>query len=284
MLRQTISTLLRQPATTSTAVRSFASPPAPGSLVKLEVDDKSGIATLTLNRPPVNSLSLELLTDISTSLDQVQDNRSRGLILTSSGKSVFSAGLDIMEMYKPDETRMKQFWSALQDVWLKLYGSAYPTAVAINGHSPAGGCLLATCCDHRVMLPNYTIGLNETRLGMIAPRFFEYSFRNVLPSRVAERALTLGTLFTTEEALKIGLIDEVATDREDALARCAAFLAQFKAVSPLAAAMTKQSLRREGLEALRQSREQDLELFVFTVNQPKMQKGLEAYLASLKKK
>lgn len=45
---------------------------------------------------------------------------------------MFSAGLDIMEMYKPKEDRLRAFWVALQDCWLKLYGSPFPTAAAIN--------------------------------------------------------------------------------------------------------------------------------------------------------
>lgn len=49
-----------------------------------------------------------------------------------SSKTVFSAGLDILEMYNPELERLKAFWSTLQDVWLKLYGSSYPTAAAIN--------------------------------------------------------------------------------------------------------------------------------------------------------
>lgn len=52
-------------------------------LVNLEVNDKTGIATVILNRPPVNSLSLELLKDLSETLDEVNDNRSKGMILTS---------------------------------------------------------------------------------------------------------------------------------------------------------------------------------------------------------
>lgn len=53
------------------------------------------------------------------------------------------------------------------------------------------------------MVRNYTIGLNETRLGIAAPFFFQSAFRNVLSKRDAEKALTLGTMFTTEEALKV---------------------------------------------------------------------------------
>lgn len=45
---------------------------------------------------------------------------------------MFSAGLDIMEMYKPKPDRVKEFWSTLQEVWLQLFGSSYPTVAVIN--------------------------------------------------------------------------------------------------------------------------------------------------------
>jgi len=262
---------------------SYDSPGAT-SLVNVNIDDKTGIAVVTLNRPPVNSLNLELLTDISTTLDDLESNKSKGLILTSSSKTVFSAGLDIQEMYNPEPDRCKAFWTALQDVWLKLYGSTYPTAAAINGHSPAGGCLLAICCEYRVMVQDYTIGLNETRLGISAPFFFQSAFRNVLPTREAEKALTLGTMFSSQDALKVGLVDEIAVDKADSIEKCENFLIQFKKVSSMARAFTKQSLRKKDLEELENNREQDLQLFLFAINQPIVQKGLGAYIQSLKKK
>lgn len=134
------------------------------------------------------------------------------------------------------------------------------------------------------MCPNFTIGLNETRLGIVAPTWFQASMRNVLPSRQAESALTLGTMFSTEQALKVGLIDEIATDKEDALARCENFLSQFAKVSMDARAITKKSFRSKDIADLETRREEDLQLFVFVVNQPKVQKGLELYLESLKNK
>lgn len=253
-------------------------------LTLLQVNDKTGVATLTLNRPPVNGLNLDLLTAINDSLSEVEDNRSKGLIITSSGKSVFSAGLDIMEMYKPNQDRLKQFWSTLQEVWLKLYGSGFPTAAAINGHAPAGGCLLSICCEYRVMMPNYTIGLNETQLGIVAPKWFMASMKNVLPSRVAELALTQGKMFTTDEALKIGLIDDVAQSKEETIAKCEEFMTRFVKINPVARALTKQAFRSKDLSELEETKEQDLQTFLFFVNQPKVQKGLEIYMESLKKK
>lgn len=274
-------------------VRSVSRLSVPGSrscsnvsdkLVLTEVNDKTGYATVTLNRPPVNSLNLELLTEFSETLDDLQNNKSRGMILSSSSNSVFSAGLDIMEMYKPKQDRMKQFWSTLQDVWFKLYGSPFPTVAVINGHSPAGGCLLAMCCEYRVMLPNFSIGLNETQLGIVAPTWFQATMRNTLSRRDAELALTLGTLFSTEEALKVGLIDEVAASKEEGIAKATAFLDRFKKISPQARSMTKQALRSKDIMELEDNRVQDVDLFVFAVTQPKVQKGLEVYLEALKKK
>lgn len=274
-------------------VRSVSRLSVPGSrscsnasdkLVLVGVDDKTGYATVTLNRPPVNSLNLELLTAFSETLDDLQNNKSRGMILTSSSNSVFSAGLDIMEMYKPKQERMKQFWSTLQDVWFKLYGSPFPTVAVINGHSPAGGCLLAMCCEYRVMLPNFSIGLNETQLGIVAPTWFQATMRNTLSRREAELALTLGTLFSTEEALKVGLIDEVAASKEEGIAKAVSFLDRFKKISPQARSMTKQALRSKDIMELEDNRLQDVDLFVFAVTQPKVQKGLEVYLEALKKK
>lgn len=212
-----------------------------------------------------------------------------------------------MELYKPDPGKFKLFLMTLQDVWLQLYGSTYPTAAAINvkqiiisiilmwlssiynnfcfqGHSPAGGCLLALSCEYRVMCPKLTIGLNETRLGLVAPDWFQTSMRNVLSARETEKALTLGTMFSTDEALKIGLIDEVATDKADAIKRCQNFLLQFTKVSPDARALTKKTLRGKDIADLEDNREHDLQKFLFFVNSPKVQKGLELYLEALKAK
>ncbi|XP_031628189.1 enoyl-CoA delta isomerase 1, mitochondrial-like [Contarinia nasturtii] len=252
--------------------------------VNVAVDDKTGIATVEMNRPPVNSLNTPLLQELSTTLSDLTKNKSRGLILTSSSPTVFSAGLDILEMYKPDPERVKLFWTTVQEVWLKLYGSVYPTAAAINGHSPAGGCLLALSCEYRVMAPKLTIGLNETRLGIVAPTWFQASMQNVMSVRDTEKALTLGTMFSTDEALKVGLIDEVASDKQDAIKRCEQFLLQFAKISVEARAMTKRNCRGKAIADLENNREADLQNFLGFVNSPKVQRGLELYLESLKAK
>ncbi|CAK1586008.1 unnamed protein product [Parnassius mnemosyne] len=255
-----------------------------GPLVDLSIDN-DGIAILTMNRPPVNSLNLELLEEIGKSLDEVAKNKTKSMILTSSSPSVFSAGLDIMEMYKPDLKRAEIFWTTLQDVWIKLFGSSYITAAAINGHAPAGGCLLSMSCEYRVMVEGkYTIGLNETALGIVAPTWFMDTMCHTIPIRQAEYALTTARMFTVDEALQVGLIDESASDKADAIDKCKKFIRKFDKIPSLARAVTKQKIREGPLVRLQKNRQQDTAEFLGFLKNPKIQQSLEMYIQSLKQK
>ena len=73
----------------------------------------------------------------------------------------------------------------------------------------------------------YRIGLNETQLGIVAPFWFRDNMINTVGVRQTEMALQLGTLFSSEEALKIGLIDEVAPDLASATAQAESKLKEF---------------------------------------------------------
>ncbi|XP_019878627.2 enoyl-CoA delta isomerase 1, mitochondrial-like [Aethina tumida] len=261
--------------------RNYASA---GKLVDVAVNDKTGVATVTMQRLPVNSLNLDLLNDLSTTFTHLENNKCRGMILTSASNSVFSAGLDIMEMYKPDPDRVRSFWTTLQEMWIKLYGSAYPTVAVINGHSPAGGCLISMSCEYRIMLPKFTIGLNETQLGIVAPTWFAATMKNTIGTRQTELALTQGRLFSTDEALQIGMVDEVAQTKEEGLSKAEQFLNKFARISPMARFASKQVVRGKDIQNLAKNREQDLNAFIDVVTLDKVQQGLQMYIESLKKK
>lgn len=86
-------------------------------------------------RKPINSLNRELLDELKASLLEAQNSRSKGVILTSSLPTIFSAGLDIMEMCTTDNSKLIDFWQALQDTWLTVYSLTIPIATAINVQS-----------------------------------------------------------------------------------------------------------------------------------------------------
>ncbi|KRT78161.1 hypothetical protein AMK59_7665 [Oryctes borbonicus] len=225
------------------AFNAYRSHCGTNNLVHVAINEKTGIATVTMQRQPVNSLNYELLTELKSAFEELGSKKIKGAILTSSLKTIFSGGLDIMEMYQAKEDRAKAFWTALQDAWITLFSTPYPTVAAINGHSPAGGCLLSLSCEYRVMVNNYTIGLNETKLGIVAPFWFMSSMKNTISSRESELALTSGRLYSTEEAFKVGLIDEIAENKEDCLAKAEKFFLRFKGINSIARAFTKDRLR-----------------------------------------
>jgi len=235
-----------------------------------------------LNRPPVNSLNLEFMQSIITTLDEVEKD-SKGMVLTSTSKSVFCAGLDLKEMYKPEEQRLRQFWSTLQELWIRLYSLKVPCASAINGHAPAAGVLLSTACDYRVMVnnPKATIGLNEAKFGLVAPFWLMDSFVATVGQRHGDFGVLTGKLFNVEEAKNMGLVDELVATKEEAIENCTKIVKEMAKCKPNAFHMTKLQVRQSSLERLKSKRNEDVDNFVSYIFTDALQNDLGAYLASL---
>ncbi|NXL95883.1 ECI1 isomerase, partial [Alectura lathami] len=255
--------------------------------VLVELDQSSGVATMKLKSPPVNSLSLELLTEFCISLEKLENDRAcRGVIFTSALPKVFSSGLDITEMCGKSTEHLTEFWRAVQEMWLRLYGSSMVTVAAVNAiSSPAGGCLIALSCDYRIMAesPKYSIGLNEAQLGIVAPFWFKDTFVNVVGHRIAERSLQLGLLHPATEAHKLGLVDELVPE-EKLLDRAAAVMAQWLALPDHARQLTKSMMRKAVLDRLAAHREEDIQRFISFTTKDSIQKSLRMYMEMLKKK
>lgn len=164
---------------------------------------------IRLNRPKANAINMQMVMELNEELSKIKTNRdAKGVILTGQG-AFFSAGLDVVELYSYSEDEILQFWRAFDKLVRNLVAFPKQLIAAVNGHSPAGGCVLALCADYRVMANGaYRIGLNEVPVGVVVPEsiFNLYSFW--VGSAVAYRNLMEGKLFTADEALAIGLVDE----------------------------------------------------------------------------
>ncbi|XP_059126165.1 enoyl-CoA delta isomerase 1, mitochondrial [Peromyscus eremicus] len=254
--------------------------------VVVEPDAAAGVAVMKFKNPPVNSLSLEFLTEFFISLEKLENDKSfRGVILTSDRPGVFSAGLDLMEMYGQNPAHYAEYWKAVQELWLRLYLSNLILVAAINGASPAGGCLMALTCDYRIMAdnPKYTIGLNESLLGIVAPFWLKDNFVNTIGHRAAERALQLGMLFPPSEALKLGAVDEVVPE-DQVHSKARSVMAQWLAIPDHSRQLTKSMMRKPTADNLIKQREADIQNFVSFISRDSIQKSLSMYLEKLKQK
>ena len=154
--------------------------------------------------------------------------------------------------------------------------------MAINGHAPAGGCVLALCCDYRVMAAGeYRIGLNETQVGLVAPEGVQRLLRRAVGSNRAERLLVMGELVEAERALQIGLVDELA-DIDDVATRAREWLRQLLALPREAMLQTRRIARADLMEAMQPEHIQ-LERFVEAWSAPGTQNALRALVARLGK-
>mmetsp|Transcript_14389 Transcript_14389/g.33255 ORF Transcript_14389/g.33255 Transcript_14389/m.33255 type:complete len:299 (+) Transcript_14389:22-918(+) len=267
-----------------TALPGWSRGMAVGSMVKLEKNLEKRYAVLTMQRAPVNSLNSDMCHEITAAIKEAEyDKDIHGLILTSGCDNVFSAGLDLKEIIKPDAVRVRAFWHAMQGLYMSLYGTRLATVAAINGSAPAAGLLLAMSCEHRVMAPGFSTGLNEVKFGLVAPSWFVHTLIQTVGNRQAEKLLLRGDLIPSEEALRIGLVDQVVP-LEDVMATAEAELFQMIACDPEARAETKEQLRGDAVDALdkRSNREQDQDWFVDFAMQESTQNHLEKYIATLK--
>ncbi|KAK0131557.1 Enoyl-CoA delta isomerase 1, mitochondrial [Merluccius polli] len=254
------------------------------SKIRVDLDQSTGVAVMWMQSPPVNSLNMDLLTEFNTTLENLEMDKScHGVIITSSLPRIFSAGLDILEMYQTSPEHCGQFWKAVQELWLKLYGCNLATIAAINGSSPAGGCLISIACDYRIMAdnPRYSIGLNETLLGIVAPYWFKDTMANTVGHRTTEMALGLGLLYSAPEALNIGLVDKLVS--EDQVVNTATHtMGKWLAIDEHARQVTKSMMRKPTIDKLLSNREADIHNFVSFITKDSVQRSLGMYLKMLK--
>lgn len=247
--------------------------------------DDTDIVTISMAYPPINCLNKELLNALNTSLMNVQKQKCQGVILTSSLSNIFSAGIDIKELYNRTEKQLIEYWTTIQNMWLTLYNLEIPIAAAINGSSPAAGCLLAMSCEYRILVEGkHTIGLNETQLGIVAPEWMKALYIDIIGYRRAELALLQGTLFHPKEALEIGLVDELALNKANAIERCQNYIKSFKNIPFKGRQKTKMELRKHNSLWLKANANSDLNKFLTFIQSPNVQANLKLYIEALKNK
>lgn len=276
---------------------SFEPPRKPTEVpkfVKISTNEK-GITHLQLARAPVNSLNLEMLQELNQWLLWIGSNdEAKAVVLSSAIPTVFSAGIDLAELYHPKPERLSAFWQSFQELWLILNSFPKPIIGAITGNSPAGGCILAMACDYRIMArgpkgntaPNrlYRIGLNEAKLGIVAPAWTMPAYAYLLGSRQAERMLQLGETPIAADAQRLGLIDDVVEEEEQAVSMAFEQAERFMAVPQQSRWMARDMMRREYLQMLASDEERnyDTEFVVQLTTSPEVQKNLGTYLDRLK--
>lgn len=174
-------------------------------------------------------------------LERLREADGRPVLLTGD-RGAFSAGLNLKLVSSLDRPAMRGFLEELEHFMCTLYLYPAPMIAAIDGHAIAGGCVMALCCDHRVVAadPAIKIGLNEVALGVRFPPRIHAIVSRRIPTRHLARTLLGAELVDPVTALELGLVDAIA---EDPIAEARAKLALWGSHSPDTYASTKRDLR-----------------------------------------
>jgi len=201
-------------------------------------------ATITLNRPEKrNAISYELIAELLSALNQVAASASRVLVITGAGPA-FCSGMDLDDLKaligRSPEQNLKDSETVAQ-LFRTIYEFPKPTIAAVNGAAVAGGAGLATLCDFTLAVPEAKFGYTEVRIGFIPAVVSTFLLRQIGEKHAREILLT-GKLIGADEALRIGLINEIVPAANLA-ARATELAEQLTANSPASLLATKRLLR-----------------------------------------
>ncbi len=177
--------------------------------MKLEHKDDVGILYIDTERN--NTFNLDSISEAHQLMDEAEnDSTIRALVVTSTHKSIFSPGVDLPTLMGFSHSEMRSFVEELTGLVRRKFIFPKPEVYALNGHTIGGGFMMAAAGEYRLMVKGpFKIGLMEIDIGLAAPIGVVQMLNHVFGGHVAERILLGGELYTSLEALDLGLVDEV---------------------------------------------------------------------------
>jgi enoyl-CoA hydratase len=211
-------------------------------------EKKDGIAYITFNRPKVlNALNRMTVEELRHALlDARGDESVRVLILTGAGERSFVAGADIGELAQQTPVNGKEFSLYGQSVFHLLETMGKPSICAINGFALGGGCELALSCTIRIASKTAKLGQPEVKLGIIPGYGGTQRLTRLCGKGVAHELCLSGEMITSEEALRIGLVNHIYEPAE-LIPAAEAIAKKIIANAPVAVKFTMEAIER-GME------------------------------------
>lgn len=250
----------------------------------IRVSIKDRLAVITMCRNKSNALNKEMITELTEMFENISADDHIGGVMITGQENFFSAGLDLMELYHYNEEEVKSFWQLFFKFAATIVAFKKPFAAAINGHSPAGGCVIALACDARVMADGkYIIGLNEVPVGIIVPNSIFQIYAHWIGKANATRSLLEGKLFNPQEALAIGLVDEVVSG-DSILTATEKRVRKYMAFESNTWQQSKLNIRRELIAATTEDQSEVLDLMLKQWWSPNTRNILKTIIDNLQKK
>jgi enoyl-CoA hydratase/carnithine racemase len=214
----------------------------------LLVEEDSGVATVTLNRPGVmNSMNFALLYALRDHIEAFRFRRDiRVIIITGSGDRAFCAGADLKERATLAADQVRRYIFTIRNLFTAIEQLNKAVIAGVNGIALGGGTELALASDIRIAGANASMGLTETRLAIIPGAGGTQRLPRLVGRGKAKELIFTGQRIDAREALRIGLVNKVC-EQEDLLAECRKMAAMICETGPIAIEQAKYAINY-GLE------------------------------------
>jgi len=234
---------------------------------------------LTVNRPKsLNALNAETLDEIASAVAEVgKDSGARALLVTGAGEKAFVAGADIAQMQDFDSAQAQAFSERGNRTFRAFELLPVPAVALVNGYALGGGCELAMACDWIVASDRAQFGQPEVNLGVVAGFGGTQRLTRLVGRAMAMDLLVTGRLIKADEALRIGLVNQVVAPEQlrDKGLEIARMIAS---KGPVAVRLTKQIVQRGQDLDLANACQQEAYAFGLTCATADQKEGMRAFL------
>ena len=218
----------------------------------IDIQQRGEIAIFRLNHGKANAFDLELCEEIGKRLNDLGQSPVRALVITGQGQ-MFSAGVDLFRVLDGGAAYIRSFLPALKRAFETLLCFQKPVVAAINGHAIAGGLVLASAADHRLMASDSgRIGIPELRVGVPFPTVALELVRMAVPPAHFRSLVYGGATFSPQEAREIGIVDATVAPGE-LLDQAVALAESLAAIPPDVFTMTKRQVRDPLMKRIREA-------------------------------
>jgi enoyl-CoA hydratase len=217
----------------------------------MELKKQGRVAVLTMTHGKANAMDVEFCAELKARLEECRAPDVGALVITGQGK-IFSAGVDLLRVVSGGAEYVRRFLPALGDLLEAVFAFEKPVVAAINGHAIAGGCILASAADRKIIAHTATIGVPELLVGVPFPVVPIEILRFAVTPHYLQSMIAAGSVLKAEDAVTHGLADVVV--EPVAVMRRATLIAESLAAIPAAAfALTKRQLREPTLHRIREA-------------------------------
>jgi enoyl-CoA hydratase/carnithine racemase len=212
--------------------------------VRLEVED--GVGTIRVDRPKMNALDIQVQEEIRAAAHEAAARDDVRAVVLYGGEKVFAAGADVKEMAGMSHAEMVARAGHLQSAFTAVARIPKPVVAAVTGYALGGGCELALCADVRIAGEGATLGQPEILLGIIPGAGGTQRLTRLVGTSRAKDLIFTGRFVKADEALRIGLVDQVVPD-DEVYTAAKTWAGQFTKAAALAMRAAKESIDR-GIE------------------------------------